>query len=542
MGQDLGRSPLLFVPLPGCGETGQTGGAVMTRLHLVFGDQLTGTLSALDDLAPDSVVLMVEVAAEATNVRHHRQKIVLIFSAMRHFAASLRAKGVLVDYVALDDPANTQNFAGELARAVRRHGATSVVMTEPSEWRVEAMARGWSAILGLPVDIRPDNRFLCSRAEFAALDKVGKVSRMEYFYREMRRRTGLLMADGAPIGGQWNYDAENRKPVPKGADMPRRLRFTPDALTAEVMDLVSQHFPRHFGDLAGFGWPVTRDQALAALDEFIAIGLPNFGDLQDAMQADEDFLYHSLLSPALNIGLLTPAEVCAKAEAAFQQGLAPLNAVEGFIRQILGWREFVRGIYWQLMPGYGETNALGATRPLPDLYWTGETAMRCMAQTVSATMRNGYAHHIQRLMVTGNFALLAGLAPVEVEEWYLAVYVDAFDWVELPNTHGMVLHADGGRIGSKPYAASGAYINRMSDYCGGCPYDPKEKLGPKACPFNYMYWNFIDRHEARFASNPRMAMPIKTLRAMEPARRAAIRTEAAAFLDSLPATNWARRE
>jgi deoxyribodipyrimidine photolyase-related protein len=513
----------------------------MTRLHLVMGDQLTRGLSALADLGHDSVVLMVEVADEATYVRHHKQKIALILSAMRHFAASLRARGVVVDYITLDDPANSHSFGGEVARAVVRHGAAKVIVTEPSEWRVDAMLRGWEGSLGVAVDIRADDRFFCSRTAFAALDSAGKASRMEYFYREMRRRSGLLMAAGEPVGGQWNFDAENRKPLPKGARLPPRLRFAPDAMTAEVIDLVEKRFGNHFGGLAGFGWPVTREDALAALEEFIEIGLPQFGDVQDAMKTGEDFLYHSLLSPALNIGLLTPAEVCQRAETAYRAGAAPLNAVEGFIRQILGWREFVRGIYWRLMPGYAETNALGASRPLPDLYWTGETKMRCMADVVRATAQNGYAHHIQRLMVTGNFALLAGLAPAEVEEWYLAVYVDAFDWVELPNTHGMVLHADGGRIGSKPYAASGAYINRMSDYCGGCAYDVKEKLGPKACPFNYLYWDFIDRHEARFARNPRMAMPVKTLRAMEPSRRTAIKAEAEAFLDSLPATGWARQ-
>ena len=514
----------------------------MTRLHVVLGDQLSHRLAALQDLAPDSVILMVEVADEASYVPHHKQKLVLILSAMRHFAAELRAKGLQVDYVLLDDPDNTHSFTSEVLRAVARHKAKFVVVTEPGEWRVRAMMDAWEAILGVPVSVLSDSRFFCTLPEFAALADAGKASRMEYFYREMRRRSGILMENGAPVGGQWNYDAENRKALPKGTRLPARLRFAPDAVTKEVMDLVATRFAGHFGELAPFGWPVTRAEALQALDEFIAVGLPQFGDVQDAMKTGEDFLYHSLLSPALNLGLLTPDEVCARAEAAFTTGAAPLNAVEGFIRQILGWREFVRGIYWHLMPDYAATNALEATRSLPDLYWTGKTKMNCMAEAVSVTRRTGYGHHIQRLMVTGNFALLAGLAPAEVEEWYLAVYVDAFDWVELPNTHGMVLHADGGRIGSKPYAASGAYINRMSDYCGSCAYDVKEKLGPKACPFNYLYWDFIDRHEARFAKNVRMAMPVKTLRGMAPAQREAIRSDARAFLDSLPATGWAKNQ
>ncbi len=516
----------------------------MHRLIVILGDQLSTTLSALADLDADrDVVLMVEVMEEARYVPHHKQKIVLLLSAMRHFAATLKGRGVRVDYVRLDDPANSHSFSGEVARTVARHAPKRIIVTEPGEWRVLQMIEGWQEALGVPVTILSDERFFCSRSEFAALAKAGKTSRMEYFYREMRRRTGFLMAEGAPVGGQWNFDSDNRKPLPKGTRPPARLRFSPDDITREVMDLVAKRFANHFGDLEPFGWPVTRDQALAALDHFITDALPAFGDVQDAMKTDEDFLYHSLLSPALNCGLLLPDEVCKAAEAAYRAGHAPLNAVEGFIRQILGWREYVRGIYWLEMPGYAATNALGAARPLPDLYWTGDTPMRCMAKVVGQTRRTAYAHHIQRLMVTGNFALLAGITPAEVEEWYLAVYADAFDWVELPNTHGMVLHADGGRLGSKPYAASGAYINRMSDYCDGCAFDVKEKLGPKACPFNYLYWNFIDRHEARFAKNPRMAMPVKTLRAMDPARRAVIREDASRFLDALPSSgpSWPRR-
>ena len=516
----------------------------MTRLHLLLGDQLSHTIATLAEVQADrDVVLMVEVGDETTYAPHHKQKLVLILSAMRHFAAELRARGVAVDYVALDDPANSHSFTGEVARAVARHKATAVVVTEASEYRVQDMIAGWQAALGVPVTVLPDTRFFCSRADFAALARAGKTGRMEYFYREMRRRTGFLMRGDAPEGGQWNFDPENRKPLPKGARLPERLRFAPDAVTAEVMALVENRFAGNFGDLAPFGWPVSRDQALAALDHFITDALPRFGEVQDAMKAGEDFLYHSLLAPALNIGLLTPHEVCAAAEAAFHRGDAPLNAVEGFIRQILGWREFVRGVYWLEMPGYAATNALEATRPLPELYWTGATQMRCMAEVVGQTRRTAYAHHIQRLMVTGNFALLAGIAPAAVEEWYLAVYADAFDWVELPNTHGMVLHADGGRIGSKPYAASGAYINRMSDYCSGCAYEVKEKLGANACPFNYLYWDFIDRHEMRFAKNPRMAMPVRTLRAMTPEHRAAIRAESARFLDALPSSgpSWPRR-
>jgi len=506
----------------------------MSRLRFVLGDQLTRDLSSLADIdAAQDVVLMVEVAAEARYVPHHQQKIAFLLSAMRHFAEGLRAEGLRVDYVKLDDPDNTHSFTGELARAAARHAPGSIVVTEPGEWRVLQMMQDWDLICR--TDIRPDDRFFCARAEFAALAKAGKTSRMEFFYREMRRRTGLLMGADGPEGGQWNFDPENRKSLPRGHQPPPRRRFKPDAITREVLALVEARFGHHFGDLTPFDWAVTREDALRALDHFITDCLPGFGDYQDAMKAGEDFLYHGLISPYLNAGLLTAREVCERAEAAYRAGKAPINAVEGFIRQILGWREFVRGIYWTDMPGYAQTNHLNAARDLPALYWTGETQMHCMADCIAATRRHAYAHHIQRLMVTGNFALLAGISPPQIEEWYLAVYADAYEWVELPNVHGMVMHADGGRMGSKPYAASGAYINRMSDYCKTCAYDPKVKLGPGACPFNYLYWNFLIENEAVLSRNPRMGMPYKTLSKMPEGQRADIMRSSQAFLKSLPA-------
>ena len=508
----------------------------MKNLRLVLGDQLCRDVSALEGLdAATDVVLMVEVREETTYVRHHRQKIVLILSAMRHFAAMLRNEGVAVDYVSLDAEQNTGSFSGELRRALARQPVDRVIATEPGEWRVLAMMRGWETGLGVPVEIREDTRFLCSHERFRRWAKGRKSLRMEFFYREMRRETGWLMRGQEPEGGRWNYDTENRKALPADLEAPRRRRFTPDALTREVIDLVREHCGDHFGDLDGFDWAVTRDDALAALGEFVAGSLPRFGDYQDAMRDGEDFLFHALLSPYLNIGLLTPREVCEAALEAWRGERVPLAAAEGFVRQILGWREFVRGLYWRLMPDYAESNFLDAQRPLPAFYWTGETRMRCVRATVEATRRNAYAHHIQRLMITGNFALLAGIAPAEVEEWYLAVYADAFEWVELPNTHGMALHADGGILGSKPYAASGAYIDRMSDYCAGCAYSPKVKLGAKACPFNFLYWHFLIENRECLGKNPRMAMPYRTLDRMSGERRDAIRRDAAAFLEALDA-------
>jgi deoxyribodipyrimidine photolyase-related protein len=506
----------------------------MTVLRLVLGDQLCESLSALDGLDPSNdIVLMVEVATEIRIVPHHKQKIVLVLSAMRHFAAALREHGVRVDYVALDHPDNAGNFAGEITRAVARYAPDRVIVTEPSEWRVLELMRDLRDRLEVPLEIREDDRFVCSKPQFARWAEGRDSLRMEYFYREMRRFTGFLMEDGEPAQGVWNLDAQNRKPLKKGQKIPARLRFSPDETTKAVIGLVADHFPNHFGDLAGFGWAVTRADALQALAHFVRDCLPWFGDVQDAMKAGEPFLYHSLLSGYINIGLLTPREVCDAAEAAWRAGRAPLNAVEGFIRQIIGWREYVRGFYWLKMPDYPTTNALAATRPLPDFYWSGETDMACIHHVVDQTRRHAYAHHIQRLMVTGNFALLAGLSPAAVEEWYLAVFIDAFDWVELPNTHGMVLFADGGLLASKPYAASGAYIDKMSNYCAGCVYDPAIKLGPGACPFNLLYWHFLDRNRATLSRNPRLAMVWKTLDAMAPSRRAQLLAQADAFLANL---------
>ena len=507
----------------------------MSALRFVLGDQLSRSIPALRGIDPShDTVLMVEVGEETTYVPHHQQKIAFILSAMRHFAEDLRSEGLAVDYVKLDDPDNSGSFTGELERAVRRHLPDEVFVTEPGEFRVLEAIEGWSGRLNIPVHLRPDDRFFCSTVDFARWAEGRRGFRMEHFYRVMRERTGLLMQDGVPTGGRWNFDAENRKPLPPDLVPPERLRFEPDATTREVMALVATRFAHHFGDLDGFGWGVTRQQALEALEAFVADALPFFGDYQDAMRSGQPFLYHATLSPYLNAGLLTAREVCLRAEAAYAAGLSPLNAVEGFVRQILGWREYIRGVYWLRMPDYKDTNALGATRALPAFYWTGETEMNCLYQAIADTRHQAYAHHINRLMVTGNFALMAGIAPAEIEEWYLCVYADAYDWVELPNVHGMSIYADGGLMSSKPYAAGGTYIDRMSDYCGSCVYSPKIRTGPKACPFNYLYWAFLIRNAPRLSGNHRLTMPYRTIARWGEARRATIVAEAEAFLDSLP--------
>ncbi len=512
-------------------------------LIVVLGDQLShglASLRAADRAA--SVVLMAEVWDEATYVRHHKKKIALVLAAMRHFAAELRADGWTVDYVRLDDPDNTQSLPGEVARAVERHAPSALCAVEAGEWRVQAMLDGWELRSPFPVTILPDDRYFASKADFARWAEGRTAWRMEWFYRTVRRGTGLLMDGDEPAGGRWNFDAENRKRPPKGLAYPAPLRFAPDAVTREVLELVAARFADHFGELEPFGLPVTRADARAALDWFVAMALPRFGDFQDAMVDGEDLLFHALLSPAINLGLLTPREVCEAAEAAYRRGDAPLNAVEGFIRQILGWREYVRGVYWQSGPGYMRENALGHTRSLPDFYWTGETDMRCLAEAVSNTRRNAYAHHIQRLMLLGNFALLAGVDPAAVSDWFLVVYADAYEWVEAPNVIGMSQFADGGRLGSKPYVSSGAYIDRMSDHCGKCRHDVKQRTGPDACPFNALYWDFLDRHRDRFESNPRMSAMYRNWDRFGEAEQASVRESAAAFLESLkPAEpGWAR--
>ena len=506
----------------------------MSILRIILGDQLSLDLAALDDLDPGrDTVLMMEVVQETTYVRHHKQKIVLVLSAMRHFADVLRQRGLKVDYVRLDAPDNTGSLTTEVQRAAARHRPSRIVVTEPGEWRVQALVEDWSSLTGTPVEVRADRRFFASRARFAAWARGRRSWRMEHFYREMRRENAILMEGEQPAGGVWNYDPANRKRLPARTIPPVRLRFPPDAMTREVMALVECRFADHFGGLEDFGWPVTRADSLLALDHFITHGLPSFGDYQDAMKAGAPFLFHSLLAPALNLGLLSPREVCRAAEAAWRLGSAPLNAVEGFVRQILGWREYVRGVYWTLMPDYADRNALEATRTLPAFYWTGETAMRCLREAIGSTARYAYSHHILRLMVTGNFALLAGVAPREIERWYLAVYADAFEWVEMPNTLGMAVFADGGQMASKPYAASGAYIDRMSDFCSDCAYDVKQKIGPKACPFNYLYWAFLIRQKDRLSGNPRLAMPYRALAGWPRERETEVLAEADAFLDKL---------
>jgi deoxyribodipyrimidine photolyase-related protein len=515
----------------------------IANLILILGDQLTRSIAALSAANQKTdVVLMVEVREEATYVRHHKKKIAFLFSAMRHFADELEDAGWRVDYVKLDDPQNSGSFAGEVRRALDRYDCDGIYVTEPGEWRVRADMGTWQETFERPVTILADTRFICSHTEFEDWAKGRKQLRMEYFYREMRRKTGLLMEGDKPAGGKWNFDAENRKPAKADLFMPSPLQVEPDDITADVLKLVGDQFEEHFGDLTPFWFAVTPAQAQAALDHFIDVALPDFGDYQDAMLEGEKYLYHSVLSVYINAGLLDPLTVCQRVEQAWKDGHAPLNAAEGFIRQIIGWREYVRGIYWLKMPDYVEENFFGNTRSLPGFYWSGETDMACMRAAIQQTKEEAYAHHIQRLMVTGNFALLAGVHPKDVHEWYLAVYADAYEWVELPNTLGMSQFGDGGLLGSKPYAASGNYINKMSDHCKNCVYKVKEKTGETACPFNSLYWDFLVRNRKKLAGNPRMGQMYRTWDKMSPEKREAYLQSANAVLDKLCSPSTTMRQ
>ena len=510
------------------------------NLVLVLGDQLSLNLSSLAAADPArDLVLMCEVAEEATYVRHHKKKLILLFSAMRHFAAELHAAGWTVNYTRLDDANNAGSFSSEAARAVARYRPERIIVTQPGEWRVLDAMRSWANVLACPVDVLPDTRFICSTSDFADWAEGRKQLRMEYFYRDMRRKTGLLMDGEQPAGGQWNFDHDNRKPAKADLFMPAPAHFQQDAITREVVALVKGRFANHFGDADPFWFAVTRTDAEAAFDHFVTSSLAQFGDYQDAMIAGGRFVYHSVTSHYLNCGLLDPLQICRKVDAAYRAAQVPLNAAEGFIRQIIGWREYVRGVYWLKMPQYAASNALGHSGALPDFYWTGDTKMACVREAVTQTRQEAYAHHIQRLMVTGNFALLAGVSPQALHEWYLAVYADAYEWVELPNTIGMSQYADGGLLASKPYAASGAYINRMSDYCAGCAYDVKARTGPGACPLNALYWNFIARHSPTIRRNPRMAQMVRSYEKFDAAEKAKITASAAAFLATLkPSAEW----
>ena len=506
--------------------------AELRSLVVVLGDQLDLGASGFDGFdASVDAVWMAEVAQESTQVWSSKPRTVMFLAAMRHFALALQTSGRRLHYTRLDAPGNAGSLEAQLQADILRLKPKRLVMTAPGDWRVLEAIKAEAAAHKLPLDIREDRHFYSSVRDFAAHAKGRKSLRMEYFYREQRKRHDVLMQSDEPVGGQWNFDADNREAFGAAGPgaVPPRASFEPDAVTREVIALVNQRFADHPGRLDSFAWPVTRKDALQSLQTFITERLPLFGRYQDAMWPGDAWLYHSHLSAALNLKLLNPREVVAAAEVAYHDGHAPLASVEGFIRQILGWREYVRGVYWTQMPAYLERNAMGAREDLPAWFWTGATDMACLHDALAQTLEHGYANHIQRLMVTGLFALMLGVEPKQVHAWYLAVYVDAVEWVELPNTLGMSQYADGGVMGSKPYIATGMYIQRMGPHCKGCRYDPAQRSGDSACPFTTLYWDFLMRHEAALAKNPRMALQVKNVARLTDAQKQAVNARAAAI-------------
>lgn len=500
------------------------------NLILVLGDQLNADASAFDGFdAKRDAIWMAEVAEESEHVWVSKPRIAMFLAAMRHYRDARRADGVTVHYTELEAKENVGTLAGELVRAVKKLKPARLIVTEPGDWRVWRSLEAAAESLGLPLEVRVDRHFFASIADFKEHAVGRKQLRLEFFYRELRRRYAVLLdKDGEPEGGQWNFDHDNRGSFPKGGPkgVPAPAVFARDALTRDVLKMVDKRFAKHPGRLDSFDWPVTPKDARRALDDFIDNRLADFGQYQDAMWTREPWLYHSRLSAAMNLKLLDPRDVVAAAEKAFRGNKVALASAEGFIRQILGWREYVRGIYWHFMPEYVEKNALGAKEPLPEFYWDGDTEMSCLRDAIGQTLDHGYAHHIQRLMVTGLYSLLLGVDPRRVHEWYLAVYVDAVEWVELPNTLGMSQYGDGGIMASKPYAATGKYIQRMSNYCAGCRFDPAKSTGSDACPFTTLYWDFLLRHERMLSANQRMALQVKNLARLGDKERAAIRAKA----------------
>ena len=542
------------------------------HLILILGDQLDRDSSAFDGFDPkQDMVLMVEAFEESTHVWSHKIRTALFLSAMRHFAEVLKQRGWTVDYRALDTHGD-KTLADGLLAAITLYQPQAVIGVEPGDLRVRqqienavqtAIKSGAAcARINTPKRIndtqketgnntstdfpggffnwREDKHFLCSLPQFRKWAGKTASLRMEFFYRLMRKQYKVLVegkASDEPVGGQWNFDADNRKSFGKTGpqNVPKAIVYKTDAITKDVIKLVNTHFAAHPGSLDDFNWPVTREQALSALNDFIDNRLPQFGPHEDAMWTNLDFGWHSLLSSSLNLKLINPLEVVLAAETAYKKHDLDLASAEGFIRQILGWREFMRGVYFLDMPELKTANHYGHTNPLPKWYWTGDTHMNCMKQAIGQTLKNGYSHHIQRLMITGMFGVTAQISPQAICDWYLAVYVDAVEWVELPNTAGMALFANGGRFTSKPYVASGAYVKRMSNYCGGCKYEPETRVGSNACPMTTLYWNFLDKHEETFGGNPRTALMVKNLQRMTPELRAGVRERATEMLADLNA-------
>lgn len=505
----------------------------MKTLRLILGDQLNSQHSWFEQSQDDVLYVMMEIKAETSYVRHHIQKILAVFAAMRAFHAEIRNKGFNCLYYKIDDAHNQHHFLDNLSNIIQDQQIGAFEYQAPDEYRLDALFKTFATAINIPVTMVDSEHFLTGRQAVKKCYQGKKQWRMETFYREMRKQYEVLLENGQPIGGQWNYDAENRK-VWKGSPSATddfRPSHNHEALLASIYKQGIDCFGTVQAD--EFKWPINRAESLALLDQFIAHDLIYFGDFQDAMHTENWRLFHSFLSFSLNTKMLSPLEVVRKVEAAYHEMQLPLASVEGFIRQILGWREYVRGVYWANMPGYDALNYFHHKTPLPDWFWTGNTHMHCVANSIKQSLQNAYAHHIQRLMIIGNFSLLAGLDTTAIHQWYLGIYIDAFEWVELPNTLGMSQYADGGLLATKPYVSSASYINKMSNYCGSCRYNPKQKTGHLACPFNSLYWDFFARHQDKLASNPRLGIVNNQLNKMDPEQKVALSMQAKQYLSQL---------
>ncbi len=508
----------------------------MPTLRLVLGDQLNHAHPWYQQTDEDVTYLLMEMRQETDYVAHHIQKVVAFFLAMRAFAEHLRERGHRVVYYTLDDPRNQQNLTDNVAKLIQEEEFAHFEYQLPDEWRLDRQLKAFSADLyeiGVSSQYYDTEHFLSERTELAEHFAGKKTYVMESFYRMMRRKHGVLMDGDEPLTGQWNYDASNRKPLPKKHHWPAPILLEKDV--SAVVAMIGKAGVKTIGRLTDptkFGWPTTRQEGLAVLDYFLKNLLVHFGDYQDAMTPEGWALYHARLSFVMNSKLLHPKEVIGAVVAHWRahQDTIGFSQVEGFVRQIIGWREYMRGVYWAKMPDFATLNKLNHARPLPDWYWTGDTKMRCLSHAIGQSLDHAYAHHIQRLMITGNFALLAGVDPDEVDAWYLGIYIDAIEWVEITNTRGMSQFADGGIVGTKPYVSSANYIDKMSHYCGNCHYDKKKRTGERACPFNSLYWQFYDRHRATLEKNPRVGMVYPSLKRMKEEDRKALVAQAEQYL------------
>jgi deoxyribodipyrimidine photolyase-related protein len=504
-------------------------------LRLILGDQLNSNHSWFQKVDDSVDYVFMEVTSETDYVRHHIQKVIGFFAAMREFSKELQSNGHQVIYFHLNDTNNKQSFESNLNALLTVGNYTKFEYQEPDEYRVDEHLKNFCASLSIPFECVSSEHFLSERHFLSQFFEGKKIYLMESFYRQMRKKHLILMEGANPVGGKWNFDADNRKKIPANHVVSLPLIFSND--TSEIEIEIQKANVKTIGSVTSkqFLWPINRSQSLELLDFFVEHCLPFFGTFQDAMQQNQWSIYHSRLSFSMNTKMISPKEVIDAAVQSWEKNSTEisLNQLEGFVRQILGWREYMRGIYWAKMPEYATLNFFENSAQLPDWFWTGKTKMNCLSQAINQSLDFAYAHHIQRLMITGNFALLAGVNPDEVDAWYLGIYIDALEWVEITNTRGMSQFADGGIVGTKPYVSSATYIDKMSNYCGNCHYKKELKTGEKACPFNSLYWNFYDRNEAKLANNPRIGMMYNVWRKMEQVQKTALLNQAEIYLNKI---------